>query len=259
VVEVRSRDPIAYYQHTECWYEVGTRDQVRAACMARTAEIAADEEAYVAQAAAGAEPMVRPQMERLAYYQRTCPCDDAHILPVRGPYPRLAEARLYESTEHHVYLDHDGGWLGRDGEPPCFVAGTPVATAKGSRAIEDLAVGDEVLSYDPATKRLRPVAIWRVKSRIANQTLRVTLTNGARLELTPNHPVFRLGTDDFRPADELRVGDRVLVFSGSPQGRAVSAVEVAALAPSDAEVAVYNIGVHSPHDYFAAGVLVHNY
>jgi hypothetical protein len=44
----------------------------------------------------------------------------------------------------------------------CFVAGTRVRTPRGSRPIEELAVGDEVLAFDPATMRVNVRAITHV-------------------------------------------------------------------------------------------------
>lgn len=243
LIEVRASDPIAYYQHDSCWFEVGTREEVTERCEQHERRRRAPE--------AG---------ELRAGELDECDCSPEHVTAVRGPYERSAAPRPYESITSHVYLSSQGSWLGVEGEPPCFVAGTAIATPEGPRAIEELLVGDMVLGYDADAESVVTVEVGRVKSRVAEALLAMRFTGGHRFDITPNHPVFFVDEGEFRPAESLRVGDRVLALDGGTTGSlGTKAVSVESITRRREATTVYNIGVERPHDYFAAGVLVHNY
>lgn len=66
----------------------------------------------------------------------------------------------------------------------CFVAGSPVATSRGEVAIEDVCIGDQVLT---------PLGYRRVQAtsqREVTNTVTLEMTDGTQFECTPNHPIF---------------------------------------------------------------------
>lgn len=225
LLTVRSTDPIAYFLDTECWHRGATPDAVRAAC---------------------------ERGEHLG-----CSCDSLSIVAVRGPYERRRELGGYDDPERYRFLSDEGHWLDEVGEPPCFVAGTPVLTPEGERAIESLSAGDVVVSYDPSSRRLVSATVHVVRTRHAPSIGRVQTSDGRALRVTPNHPFFIADEETWRVAGNLEVGDVLLALDGSRRLRMVS-IEVVELDMGES-VEVWNLSVEAPHTYFANGLLVHNY
>lgn len=94
--------------------------------------------------------------------------------------------------------------------PPCFAAGTPVLTKRGSVSIEDVQVGDEVWTH---MNRWRPVT--------ATMSRESELVQVGPITTTPDHPFYSrgvgrewrndirryrrtLGAPDWTPANDLR-------------------------------------------------------
>lgn len=127
----------------------------------------------------------------------------------------------------------------------CFPSGTMVATPEGATAIDALAVGDQVIAYDPVTKEERAVPVLKLFTSTDEKTL--ILIND-ELFVTPSHPFYsRRG---WLPAGELVVGDELLTQTGW--------VTVDSLTRKANSAPVYNIEVDGPHTFYAAGYLVHN-
>jgi hypothetical protein len=140
----------------------------------------------------------------------------------------------------------------------CFVAGTHVAMANGSaRSIEQVNVGDWVLGYDLGTQRLvaAPVIMTFVHPLSAHSSSIVRINENLRA--TANHPFYANGqwvsAEDLSPGDSLVMLDRV---DGTDPH--VSSGIVSSLIVESERETTYNIEVAGVHDYFAAGVLVHN-
>jgi len=139
----------------------------------------------------------------------------------------------------------------------CFPAGTPIDTADGPRAIEDLAVGTLVWATPPdgGAPVLRPV-VDRFARRAAG-LVRLTVEDeaGARavIDATPEHPFF-VNHAGFVAAGALRPGVDAL---RDRAGRPLALVAAEAL---PVETAVYNVEVAELHTYHvgALGLLAHN-
>lgn len=143
-------------------------------------------------------------------------------------------------------------------EDSCFVRGTRVLTPTGWRPIEELAVGDDVLSYDTSTKAV-------VVRKVA-QLLRATASRVARLQagelaiagVTLSHPVWDEAAQRWATVGELSLGAALvgLLPGATPQTLALRDLT---LLPTGAPVEVFNLEVDGEeHNYFAEGILVHN-
>jgi hypothetical protein len=88
--------------------------------------------------------------------------------------------------------------------PVCAAPDTPIATPSGERAIAELRVGDLVYSVD--RDAIVAVPIVRVGSTpvIHHRVLRLTLSNGAVLHVSPGHPL-----PSGAPLSTLRAGSAI--------------------------------------------------
>jgi hypothetical protein len=124
----------------------------------------------------------------------------------------------------------------------CFVAGTPIRTDAGSRAIEAVEVGDLVLArdeFDPSG----PVRARRVLQTFTRVSPVLNLHVGGRvIGTTAEHP-FYAADKGWVTAGELRLGDRVLLESGNW-------MSVDGVADSGQVETVYNMEVEGDHTYF---------
>ena len=142
------------------------------------------------------------------------------------------------------------GGGGGEGGGTCFLAGTPVALpCGGSIAIEDVRIGDVVVSYDTEKQELVHAHVKRTLVHPASEVSGWLVVNGT-LCVTPEHTIWV--NDQWSEARTLRVGDRLLDVNGDD-------VLVYSVNSVRGSVRVYNLHIeHAAHNYFAGGVLVHN-
>lgn len=135
----------------------------------------------------------------------------------------------------------------------CFVAGTLVTTEDGQKPIEEIQVGDKVLSEDETTGE---VAVKTVTETYVNETDELIHigVNGETISATPSHP-FYVNKFGWTLAGSLKAGD-VLVLSN---GELVT-VEWVQHEILESPIKVYNFEVEDFHTYFVGenSVLVHN-
>lgn len=135
--------------------------------------------------------------------------------------------------------------------PPCFLAGTQVATPRGPRPIETLAVGDLVFAFDTHHDRLTTRAITAVHRGRAVQTCRLTV-RGTAIDATLRHR-FLVG-EAWVDAVDLAPGDELLAIDGAD-----ARVDATELVDHAEDVTTYNLTVEVDATYFVGpGVLVHN-
>lgn len=72
-----------------------------------------------------------------------------------------------------------------DGSPPCFAAGTLVKVRGGYKPIEEIEVGEEVLTH---MGRYRKVTA--TMSKMAKETIAVKVQGAPEIVTTPNHPFY---------------------------------------------------------------------
>ncbi|WAS95978.1 Hint domain-containing protein [Nannocystis punicea] len=133
----------------------------------------------------------------------------------------------------------------------CFATGTPIDTPAGPVAIEALAPGATVLSFDVLRGEAQVAHVLRRASRGERPVLQIRLADGRALRVTGEHPLWLPRVGAFRPAQDLHVGDRLL-------GRDGAALPIESIVP-DGTSEVWELSVDAPDTYFADGVLAHNY
>jgi hypothetical protein len=149
-----------------------------------------------------------------------------------------------------------GGTFGIAGSYGCFVAGTQIATPSGTRAIEELKLGDVVLAYDEHAGRVVPRPVSATFVHPDHPVGSLPLSDGRVLRVTSNHPIYLPDQQRYADAGELRGDERLLTLAASTQ---TSSLIAGGFQASTADpVTVYNITVEGEHNYFADGVLVHN-
>lgn len=137
----------------------------------------------------------------------------------------------------------------------CFAAGTEVATERGSVAIEDVAVGDRVLSR-AENGELSYQQVTHLFRRADAEQVALTFTDatGARepIVTTPEHP-FRVATGEWVPAGRLNIGDNVVTAEGG-------LATLSAALSLEKRGTVYNFEVAGTHTYFVGSshLWVHN-
>ena len=135
----------------------------------------------------------------------------------------------------------------------CFVAGTLVTTEDGQKPIEEIQVGDKVLSENPETGEIAYKTVEETYINETDELIHVHI-NGETISATPNHPFYvdKLG---WTLAKNLRAGDVLVLSNGE-----FVVVEWIQHEILENPIKVYNFEVEDFHTYFVgeSSVLVHN-
>ena len=133
----------------------------------------------------------------------------------------------------------------------CFVAGTLVMTKQGLKAIEDIQVGDQVLSYNDNLEIFEYKDVVKVYNNETTELCHVH-TEIEEIVCTPNHSI--LTADGWKFARELTTNDMVKTSTGFVKVKFVKTEEL------DEKINVYNLNVLGYHTYIIGKVLfvVHN-
>lgn len=133
----------------------------------------------------------------------------------------------------------------------CFPGRTKIKMWDGSnKAIEDIEVGDRVLSFDERKNKLVIKSVKEVRCTGKKDTYTFETVSGKKLTCTANHPIWtRDGWKEAYEArsiatTETRTGD---FFFESIVGSRYKSLEK-----------VYNLEVEDTHTYIADGFIVHN-
>ena len=128
----------------------------------------------------------------------------------------------------------------------CFLKDTPILMADGTyKMIQDVKVGDQVLSYDPETGKFSPSG---VVNTVQASSEKYFVING-ELKITPAHQLYANGA--WVNSESLKVGDTLIGEDGKP-------IIITSIVEKNETVAVYNLVTTEPHDFFASHILVHN-
>ena len=131
--------------------------------------------------------------------------------------------------------------------PRCVVEGSMVDTPQGPRPIESLAAGEKVWSRTAAGE-ITVGTVVAIERHLVFWFLRLTFTDGRRLEVTPSHPFAT--ESGWKKAGALSPAEWV-------NGR-FEALRVSKSQTLIEPTIVYDITVHPHANFFANGILVHN-
>lgn len=147
----------------------------------------------------------------------------------------------------------------------CFPAGVKVSMADGSYMnIEDVKVGDYVLSYDETTGNHVSAKVLELEAPLREHMCEIIFSDDDSLKLTNEHPVYtsegwksinpeRTGLEnDVLDISQLDLGNQVLFENGDYK-------EVAKINCWQEVIQTYNLReVDGPSTFFADDVVVHN-
>ncbi len=153
----------------------------------------------------------------------------------------------------------------------CFPAGTMISMADGtSKPIEDVKVGDEVLSYNTYSGNLRAGTVLELEAPVREGLYTIVFTDGSSIQVTNEHPFYtkkasgETGWASIMPEETyketksidnvmpLNVGDSIMRLDKSW-------AEIAAITYDQGKVQTYNLKEVSAYDnYFADDLLAHN-
>ena len=133
--------------------------------------------------------------------------------------------------------------------------------------IEDVIVGDEVMSFNEETKTNEVKKVIGLKQPIHNDMVKYKYSNQTEVTSTFDHPFYidgfslasyspDLTTERYelgREISKIKVGDLVYVTNGVSQTAIASIEEL----PTE-DVQTYIISVEDNHNFYANGILVHN-
>jgi len=151
----------------------------------------------------------------------------------------------------------------------CFAAGTKIYTEVGFKNIEDIIVGDKVLSYNINTGTLEYKAVKKVFKRMSKNNLYLINVGKTEIKVTENH-MFYVKMNDLRPdldskiynhdennnwLEAKRIRRNTKLFTSSFKYLNVEKIENIV-----GNEYVYNFKVECNHNYFVTEdrILVHN-
>jgi hypothetical protein len=193
--------------------------------------------------------------------------DNANIVPLlksaAGAPPRLTD----DEDAWHVWWYDKLGYsyqaapkptIAQDGTPQyaapyirtCFAAGTPVYTLAGARPIDEIQVGDQLLSQDAATGALTFQPVVFVHRNPPGKTLRIKLSDGGSVVCSIYHRFWRANLG-WAQARELHAGDALRQLGNTVR---VESIGIDYVQP------VYNLDVANSRTFFVgqSNVLVHD-
>ncbi|OQW86983.1 MAG: hypothetical protein BWK78_09460 [Thiotrichaceae bacterium IS1] len=139
---------------------------------------------------------------------------------------------------------------------PCansLVKETLVHTETGLKPIQNIQIGEKVLSFDERTEQTSYQPVLGIVSKHQKyQLVKITLESGDSIEATAGHPFYVQGKG-WNVAANLKVGEVLRLYNGVT-------VVIKAVDTSVRSETVYNLSVANFHNYFVGsdGVLVHN-
>ncbi len=152
----------------------------------------------------------------------------------------------------------------------CFVEGTTISLSNGdTKNIEDIIVGDEVLSYNEETKQIESKKVIGTQTPNHSNLVKYTLSNGTELICTHDHPLYiecdAKDLASFKPGKTrsrydwnddrvtlIEVGDNL--YDSNLEPVSVESIEDV----SGESVTTYIFQVEDNSNFFANGILAHN-
>jgi len=154
----------------------------------------------------------------------------------------------------------------------CFAGPEEVMTPGGAVAIQDIQVGDLVVSYDEAFNEFTTSVVGEIiihdggHENINNYSkanlLEVIVAVGdtdTRTEVTDNHLYFSPDENIYKPIGTFEIGESVLSFDGRGVIKSKTVLIDGTSSAIEQQTVVYNIHMSSgPANYLVDGIVVHN-
>lgn len=159
-----------------------------------------------------------------------------------------------EVSKNHNYYVGRNGVLAHNKD--CFLAGTMVLLPDGRKiAIEMVKKGDFVVSYNLVTGTNQKSVVLETMRHLVEREIFTIKVSEDQIRATGVHKFYvnRNGSVDWIPAEELVVGDFVMLSNGN--WNAIESIEMEVQLTR-----VYNLHVSDNHNYYVGenSILVHN-
>ena len=156
--------------------------------------------------------------------------------------------------------------------PCCFIAGTEVTLANGDvKEIQNLVVGDEVMTFNEESKDLEPKKVIEVFNPERDDLVEYHLDNGVVLECTHDHPHYykckntgEEGLASYDPLKSKLMHDLGREVAGIEEGDILfdnegSEIKIIKIVPKDKILTpTYIMTIEDNHNFYANGILTHN-
>ena len=139
----------------------------------------------------------------------------------------------------------------------CFVAGSKVLTLRGLVNIEDIKVGDYVITYNEETGRneVHKVTEVFIHEKVQDQVT-VAFKDGSKVEMNMYHPLYTeegwKSLSGYNGYETLKVGDKVKAEEGYKE---ITEIKVDL---SKEPVDMYTINVEGADNFYVNGTLAHD-
>jgi intein/homing endonuclease len=185
------------------------------------------------------------------------------IIEIQKLDEQPTQTYIFEVTKNHNF--YANGILTHN--KACFIAGTKVLMSNGmEKSIEDLQVGDEVLSYNEYSNIIESKKILKMDTPIHDDLVEYTLSNGKSIISTFDHPYYIDGLKlaSYKPdwtnerydlpseVIKIEIGNNLF----SPNRDKIEIVSIKELEIKQTQT--YIISVEDNRNFYANGILVHN-
>jgi len=150
----------------------------------------------------------------------------------------------------------------------CFAEGTLITMSDGSeKEIQDVKVGDMVLTYNFKTSKLEPKKVLQKINPIRNEIITIEFDNGVKNTNTTDHPYFveNKKWSSFSPeltfknydftVNQIEKGDSCFYILNEKLVK----VKIVSFEVTNSSIKTYNLSdVEDNNNFFANGILVHN-
>lgn len=139
----------------------------------------------------------------------------------------------------------------------CLIPGTLIAQPHGTKRIEQIRAGDDVLVFNIDDGVLENADVEEVYTREYHGIVYVvTLDDNSVITMTPEHPVYVHG-HGWLEAQKLQANMNVTTL-GNMWPEKTNASMIQSIVKEQYDGMVYNFATPPQHNYFANGLLVHN-
>lgn len=141
----------------------------------------------------------------------------------------------------------------------CFLPGTAISTPTGFISIENIKLGDTVLSFDETTGTVVDGIVEKIMTRQVASYLEFSLSSDRILRVTADHPLAVMSAEGslvWTDAGNVLASDHLFAVDDDKSVNPLTINEIRAV---EEETAVYNLKVRRYHNSFAEGVLSHFY